>query len=1021
MLKNVDVAIIVPLEEEYVEFQRVFTNAKEVSATPFIEEITMDGLGLTMVSTIQDGMGKTYAEKAVGSILEKYSPKLIVCLGIAGGLSKDLKLGDVCYSSTIVDVYDNSKVSDGKDGFDLKFSPTFYHANSSMIGAIDLLRRRRSCKPKYEEWRARRMSAFEKDLGKINDIRSGGPNSMSGSIVCGAVSASETYNSKLKDIDRKISAIDTESGAIFERARRAGVPAISIRGISDLADSAKSELEDDTGGRVREYAASNAAEFLKFCLENSEDFVKEIRNAEVQGQLRLINGTVEPKSTLHSYLQDLRMGIQSKLSELSPEYKLLPKGYVLPLPRIRTTSHHLHGRATNGETPCEILEVLQEHRHVFISINQSYPEKSLSWVIADELARSELSTLQILPIVVSGDDVKPPNSNIEVAAQTPTIPELDSEDYEVVIVFDGVPLNSKSRMKFIQEQVAKHTEARFVFVDRTPSNIVFEHEFVSQTSCSLFDLCDVSFAQMSHFIQKNFDMNSNEANVIAHRLDSTFRKFQLPAHPSYFAGIPQNTLSALIQANQRAELMDLAVVGFLSFVVADDKGSVQLSRTTRERFLKSLAIDLNLEKRSMNNADLVEYTNKFAEEHDFEIDAYEFLKGFSDYNILNFIGGNVQFSLPFIEHYLLAKALSEDDDKALRYFEYTTSDFDFPTFDLYCEINPTRSLIDTRLAALELSLEELDRVLEVGDAPKICSSEVDALLGKFRPKADKLSKRVQKAIEDVRLGKDETHEKQRLIDAADRVNEEYGKQRNNIRETDQGDVELGVVGEVAWNWTACVTLLGSGSEHLDAQTKRKLIENLVWGADLLIEEFLSIPLSIDFEAMKAELTSSESLVDFSGDAPDGFDEEKVKKDIENAVDAVRFMSLSMPFQQIIGYLSEHARQPVLGKSLRKVSMDKGIQKFYHAIWMADVDVSSGRSKLSEEIRKMSNSNFLRVCMASHFLKRVYWAHASKSDRLAMLDIAETVLKNTDFAFERGEMERMIKKEAELQLKVEKVS
>jgi hypothetical protein len=124
---------------------------------------------------------------------------------------------------------------------------------------------------------------------------------------------------------------------------------------------------------------------------------------------------------------------------------------------------------------------------------------------------------------------------------------------------------------------------------------------------------------MSHFVQKNFDMKSSEAEVVALRLRETFRKFDLDAHPSYFAGIPRSTLTALIQANRRAELMELAVAGFMIFVVADDKASVQLSRTTRSRFLQNLLVEIWVEKRNFSHSQLVEFTSDFAKKFDFDI------------------------------------------------------------------------------------------------------------------------------------------------------------------------------------------------------------------------------------------------------------------------------------------------------------------------------------------------------------------------------------------------------------------
>jgi len=573
-------------------------------------------------------------------------------------------------------------------------------------------------------------------------------------------------------------------------------------------------------------------------------------------------------------------------------------------------------------------------------------------------------------------------------------------------------------MKFIAAQVAIHPESRFIFVDRTPSNIVFENEFISQTGCEIFELCDISFAQMSYFVQKNFDMTSAEANVVARRLNDTFRKFQLSAHPSYFAGIPQSTLTALIQANQRAELMELAVAGFLSFVVADDKAPVLLSRTTRERFLKVLAMDLNIEKKSMDESKLIQYTKDFAALHDFDIDALGFLKGFVDHNILNFFGGHVQFSLPFMEHYLLAKALSGAPDKASNYFGGSNLELDISTFDLYCEINPSKQIVGERVKLLRNALSEVAGSGENG-GKLIASKEVDYVLSKHKPKAETIANRIAQAIEDVKAGKDETSEKQMLLDAADRVSEEYGKNRQRTQNNRANESDLDEIGKIALNWTMCVVLLGSGSEHLDAKTKRDVIGLLLEGADILIEDFLKFAMAAPFDRIKKDLTAPASLESFARRFEADISKDRLKIMLEDIVDSMRFMTLIMPFRQVIGYLCEHARQPVLAKSLADTLPNSAVRNIYHAIWLSDIDSNTGKRFLSAEIKRLGGAKFLRVCMASHFLERVYWSQASKSNRLNMLEMAEESIKTTSFAFEKGALERLINRDAKLDIDLER--
>ena len=61
---------------------------------------------------------------------------------------------------------------------------------------------------------------------------------------------------------------------------------------------------------------------------------------------------------------------------------------------------------------------------------------------------------------------------------------------------------------------------------------------------------------------------------------------------------------------------------------------------------------------------------KFAKEFDFDIAPLLWTSAFFEKGILMNDEGNVRFVLPFVEHYLLAKALNLDPNLAKKYFQY---------------------------------------------------------------------------------------------------------------------------------------------------------------------------------------------------------------------------------------------------------------------------------------------------------------------------------------------------------------
>lgn len=1017
----VDTAVVIPLEEEWEAFQSIFQHKQHISDHPLIEEFESGIEGFRVIAVLQDRMGKTAASTATGEILSRFDVGLIICLGIAGGIDTDYGIGDVCYSTKIIDVYDNSKVSEGgKSGVNLSLSPTFYETPISIYSALSLIRTRRDLGEAHRTWQNERVSTESgKSLQNTHQIKRA-PKSASVIVACGAVSASSQYNKKIKELDRKTAIIETEAGGVFESAKQAARPALAIRGISDMADSNKSHLEADTSGAARLYAATNASSFLRLQITRNPVFRSAIASLDSSKGNAYHTTPQITKDDLIDYLESLQSHIRHRLGELSPEYKLVPKGYFLPVPRVRLVTYDPEQRQHELSDPLEIAACINESSHAFVSVGSNYPEKSLAWLVADELLRHEHNGKQVLPIVVIGRDVKPPKGSLELAADLPgsgSLPDLNTRDVQYVVIFDGLPITSRSRMQFIVNQVSNHPETRFIFIDRTPSNVVLENEFIARLGCRAYDLCDISFQQMSYFVERNFEVAQSEANVIALRLQKTFRRFKLSAHPSYFAGIPQNTISQLIQVNRRAELMELAVVGFLSFVVAGDRASVQLSRKTRERFLKQLVVDIRVHNNSYDEPALIAYVQAFAKQHDFDIEPLRFISSFVDHNILNFSHGSVAVSLPFIEHYLLASALKEDQNLAREYFvECNVPDIDVRTFDLYCEIGPSEEIVNWAIDGLRSTRSALSGSLSSSQSTFL-RPDMDSLIGVRRVKAEALEKRIRSLTRSIRDSRDETGEKQAQLDAFDRIASHVHRTNPPLSSGDESsgegegaDIPDPVV-DLGQAWELAVTLLGSGAEYLDASSKRDLVSEILRGMDALISRVMNFMLDIDYVDLKRQILDDEELKEALQEPAELLTNGDVEKFVSETVDGIRAMLVSNPFRKLVHMLCDGAREKVLATSVRAAPVDSGMGPLLQAIWLTDIDVAQGKAALDKELKMLPETDFARIVVASHFLERVYWIHSSQQDRLYMLDRATSVLEKTSIRIEKQELKRLVKKSA----------
>ncbi len=248
---------------------------------------------------------------------------------------------DVCYSGSILYVYDNQKAMYGKeDSINLSMSPTHFGKAKELTCSLNFIRTQPDTKEIYEHWAEYKKCKFEAEISIPLTPRNRlekvifTPQTMGGVIACGAVSGSEKYNELIRSAERKVLAIDTESGGVFHAASERGINALTIRGISDYADKDKNRLEDKTKVVVIELVAKNAASFLRLQLSNHR-FVRCIvgfRGSSDTVPLFSDPTAVDNVGALTSRVADK---IDESLRRYSPEYRLRERGYGLPVPRLR--------------------------------------------------------------------------------------------------------------------------------------------------------------------------------------------------------------------------------------------------------------------------------------------------------------------------------------------------------------------------------------------------------------------------------------------------------------------------------------------------------------------------------------------------------------------------------------------------------------------------------------------------------------------------------------------------------------
>ena len=182
------------------EYEEDLSNATHIRFS-----VTLPGRNTKLLLVKQLVMGRTTNQEATSQCINDFDCGILICVGIAGALSSDVSIGDVCYTGTIIDVLDNGKIADGPSSKGkLVLSSTMYSSPSELTIPITLDRIHPHTKEGHAIW-AKEREEFARALmpdqffgknGKKEII--GRPTVREGAIACGLVSSSPQYNAKNK-------------------------------------------------------------------------------------------------------------------------------------------------------------------------------------------------------------------------------------------------------------------------------------------------------------------------------------------------------------------------------------------------------------------------------------------------------------------------------------------------------------------------------------------------------------------------------------------------------------------------------------------------------------------------------------------------------------------------------------------------------------------------------------------------------------------------------------------------------
>lgn len=244
----VDFLIITPLTEEREAVLRRLGRVRRLSASTDdtriyyaatvrskAQSVTPQSLRLIVAQPV--GMGRVEAATLAKDAIQRFRPRFVLIVGIAGGLGKDVALGDLLIADSLVD-YELQKVTEKRT--DLRYVTYEVHTRLLQV--------------------AQHLNGWQRLLKHARPV-SGEVAVHFGPMACGdKVIASQKRLAPIRKSWPKLIGIEMEGSGVAAAVKTVEPPPglLMIRGVSDLANAAKGTPDVE---KWRTYACEAAAAF----------------------------------------------------------------------------------------------------------------------------------------------------------------------------------------------------------------------------------------------------------------------------------------------------------------------------------------------------------------------------------------------------------------------------------------------------------------------------------------------------------------------------------------------------------------------------------------------------------------------------------------------------------------------------------------------------------------------------------------------------------------------------------------
>lgn len=269
-----DVGIVVALKEEFrilfERFEKRHAHVEDGGRSYYVFEVgTLAGeRPYRCVATLVGEMGTNRTGVVTEKMLARWDPEVVAVVGIAGGIHKDVRLGDVVVASEVSNYIEGAKAVDSASGISFERGSDSFKARDLLLNRVRNFEF--ANRASFQKWEAsceRRCTALgiEVDPLRTSDLLRAKPAQHEGHVASGpAVVTSSAFVSWIRGGDRACMCVEMESGGamITGHMDPSQRDVIIIRALSDFADERKAALDKIGGGALRRYAMENALDFL---------------------------------------------------------------------------------------------------------------------------------------------------------------------------------------------------------------------------------------------------------------------------------------------------------------------------------------------------------------------------------------------------------------------------------------------------------------------------------------------------------------------------------------------------------------------------------------------------------------------------------------------------------------------------------------------------------------------------------------------------------------------------------------